>query len=129
MPSRVASRLMGPVLVAASIAGAVALADPGETGARRGDPGRITFGHSVKGTALRAVRLGDPNAKRKVLVVGVIHGDEPAGLKVIRALRRSHSDIKGVQLWVVKAVNPDGLAANMRKNAHGVDLNRNFSFH
>ena len=32
----------------------------------------------------------------------------------------------GVQVWTVRAVNPDGLARGTRQNVHGVDLNRNF---
>jgi hypothetical protein len=124
-----ASRLLGPLLVAAVIGAVAAFAgSPAPTPLQRGVR-RVTFGHSVRGTALRAVRLGDPDARRKALVVGVIHGDERAGLKVVRALRRSHRDIKGVRLWVASTVNPDGLAAGTRQNAHGVDLNRNFSFH
>ncbi len=87
---------------------------------------RLTFGHSVQGTKLRAVRLGDPNATRRALVVGSIHGDEREGHKIVRRLRRSHRDTPGVQLWVVKTVNPDGVHADTRKNARGVDLNRNF---
>jgi len=34
---------------------------------------------------------------------------------------------EGVAIWLVRSINPDGVAANLRKNARGVDLNRNFS--
>ena len=34
----------------------------------------------------------------------------------------------GVNLWVVPVYNPDGLARHTRKNAHGVDPNRNYPF-
>jgi N-acetylmuramoyl-L-alanine amidase len=91
-------------------------------------PNRIVFGHSVKGRPLVAVRVGDSDSPRKALVVGNIHGDEPAGTAVTRQILRLFRDAGGVDLWVVKTVNPDGLAKSRRKNAHGVDLNRNFSY-
>ena len=77
---------------------------------------------------MKALRLGDPRSPRKALVVGSIHGDETAGLKVVRELRRRFSGIRGVDLWTVYTVNPDGVARGTRRNARGVDLNRNFSF-
>jgi N-acetylmuramoyl-L-alanine amidase len=86
-----------------------------------------TIGHSARGRPIRAVRLGPADAPTKVLVVGVIHGSEPAGQAVIRSLR-AHAPPRGVQLWLVNTVNPDGLAAGMRQNARGVDLNRNFPY-
>jgi N-acetylmuramoyl-L-alanine amidase-like protein/zinc carboxypeptidase len=89
---------------------------------------RLSFGESVRGTELRAVRLGDPDATRTALVVGSIHGDETEGHEIVRRLKRSHRDTPGVQLWVVTSVNPDGVEAGTRKNARGVDLNRNFSY-
>jgi Penicillin-insensitive murein endopeptidase/Zinc carboxypeptidase len=86
---------------------------------------RVVIGHSARGRPIAAYRLGTPRLARRVLVVGVIHGDEPEGLKVTRRLiarARGH----GASLWVVPTLNPDGLAAGTRHNARGVDLNRNF---
>ena len=62
----------------------------------------------------------------RVLVVGCVHGNEPAGIAVARALERLSPS--GVDLWILPDLNPDGVAADMRGNAHGVDLNRNFPF-
>jgi protein MpaA len=81
---------------------------------------------------ISAVQIGDPAGARVALVVGVIHGDERAGLRIVRAIKaRTAEDpaaLTGTQLWVIQTVNPDGLRAHTRKNAHGVDLNRNFPF-
>jgi protein MpaA len=84
-------------------------------------------GHSVDGRAIRAHEYGDPSAKRTMLIVGVIHGNETAGLKVVREfVTRYGSRLHDVDVWVLKTVNPDGMAAGTRGNAHGVDLNRNW---
>jgi N-acetylmuramoyl-L-alanine amidase len=91
-------------------------------------PARLVPGHSVKGRQIKAVRIGDPAAERVGLVVGLIHGDERAGLRVTRRLRRRYAGLRGAQIWVVHTVNPDGQRAGTRKNAHRVDLNRNFSY-
>ena len=87
----------------------------------------VTVGHSVQGRPITALRVGDPRAKRRILVVGEIHGNELAGLAVTRRLRRAHPP-RGVQLWLIDELNPDGAAAGTRQNAHGVDLNRNFPY-
>src|SRR4051794_22492585 len=83
------------------------------------------IGHSVDGRAIHTVESGTPGRPR-ILVVGRIHGNECAGMAVIRALRRrpppAHAD-----LWLVPTLNPDGRAAATRQNAHGGDLNRNFA--
>ena len=84
-----------------------------------------TLGRSAEGRPIRVVRLGDRRAPRKVLVVGVIHGNEAAGIAVLRELRRRPAP-RGVELWLVPSLNPDGVAAGTRQNARGVDLNRNF---
>jgi murein peptide amidase A len=88
---------------------------------------RVVFGHSVRGRPLVAWSYGPSAARRKILVVGCIHGNECAGLAITRALRHQRVPA-GVQLWIVPEMNPDGTAADTRQNADGVDLNRNFPF-
>ncbi|HKA67171.1 MAG TPA: DUF2817 domain-containing protein [Solirubrobacterales bacterium] len=86
---------------------------------------RLVIGHSVQGRAITAVALGDPDARRRLLVVGCIHGDESAGTAIARRLEAGTAP-KQALLWVVEDLNPDGVSAGTRQNAHGVDLNRNF---
>jgi protein MpaA len=86
----------------------------------------MVIGHSVEHRPIVATRVGDPAAQVRVLVVGDIHGNERAGERIVARLRRSHP--QGVRLWLIRTANPDGVAAGMRQNAHGVDLNRNFPF-
>ena len=85
----------------------------------------LPIGHSVDGRAIRPVVLGDPAAAHRVLVVGCIHGNEPAGIAITRQLIAAGAPV-GTEIVVVRSVNPDGCARGTRGNAHGVDLNRNF---
>ena len=88
---------------------------------------RVVVGRSADGRAITAIVRGPDRAKRKLLVVGCIHGNECAGVRIISAL--AHSGVHGgVQLWLVPRMNPDGSVADTRQNAHGVDLNRNFPY-
>jgi protein MpaA len=91
-------------------------------------PGTYLLGRSVDGRPIVAIERGDPASPRKVLVVGCIHGNEPAGTAIAARLERLRPP-PGVDLWIVPTVNPDGIAAGTRGNAHGVDLNRNLNFH
>ncbi|MDX6608010.1 MAG: murein peptide amidase, partial [Solirubrobacterales bacterium] len=91
-------------------------------------PASEVIGRSVRGKPIVATRYGDATSDRVALVVGVIHGDEQAGLRIVRNLRRIAPTVEGAQLWVIPTVNPDGVRAHTRKNAHGVDLNRNFPY-
>jgi murein peptide amidase A len=119
-------------LALAAIAGG--LVDRGAAAEQRphGATEQQLIGHSVRGRAITAIQIGDPLGSRVVLVVGVIHGDERAGLRVVDALEdEAAADaiaLQGTQLWVIPSVNPDGQRARTRKNARGVDLNRNFPF-
>ena len=82
------------------------------------------FGTSVQGRPLVAYRYGTPGGV-VVMVVGVIHGDEDAGLLITSALRTLSAPAQ-VDLWIVPSMNPDGTALQQRGNANRVDLNRNF---
>jgi protein MpaA len=85
----------------------------------------VLLGHSLRGRRITALEYGDPDAGRRLVVVGVIHGSEPAGIRIVRALERRRPPADAL-LWLVPDLNPDGVAAGTRQNAHGVDLNRNF---
>jgi protein MpaA len=86
------------------------------------------IGHSVKGRAIRAYRVGDPTSSNRVVVMSTMHGDERATRRILADLRDGRP-VHGIDLWLIPVVNPDGLARNTRKNAHGVDLNRNYPYH
>jgi murein peptide amidase A len=88
---------------------------------------RVVIGHSVRGRSIVARVLGPDSARRKLLLVGCIHGNECAGVAILSALARTVVP-PGVQLWLVAEMNPDGTAAGTRQNADGVDLNRNFPY-
>ncbi len=83
------------------------------------------FGHSVKGVPLTAQARGPESAARRILVVGCVHGNECAGVPVATQALRTVPP-SGTEIVVVPELNPDGHAAGIRQNAHGVDLNRNF---
>jgi protein MpaA len=87
---------------------------------------RRVFGTSIQGRPLVAFRMGDPRGVT-VAVVGVIHGNEEAGLLITDELLKMQIP-KGVNLWVIPSMNPDGTALDRRGNANRVDLNRNFPY-
>jgi len=127
-------RLGTPFATAALLAGAL-LAGPMVEGASYAGPApvdrpavieRVVIGHSVQGRPITAWHLGEPG-KRRVLLISTMHGDEGKPRQILGALRDGRP-IRGIDLWVVPVYNPDGLARGTRKNARGVDLNRNFPY-
>ena len=90
------------------------------------------LGKSARGRPINAWHLDnrpvDGRNGPTVVLIATMHGNEGAPRKILAALRGANA-IHGVDLWLVPVYNPDGLAAHHRRNAHGVDLNRNYPYH
>lgn len=114
-------------MVLSSVFAALAAAAAGVAPAQAEPAGWETIGRSEQGRPIRALLVGSPRARTKLMVVGSIHGNEPAGKAVVARLRRAKPP-RGTALWLVDDANPDGAAAGARHNTSGVDLNRNFPF-
>jgi hypothetical protein len=80
---------------------------------------------SVQDRPIAVERRGSASAQRRVLVVGSMHGDEPGGERITRALLARRAPA-GTAIYVIHDLNPDGSSRGTRGNARGVDLNRNF---
>lgn len=89
----------------------------------------IAEGCSVQGRSVLGWWLGQqPNNNHPVsYLIGAFHGDEPEAAElVLRFLKKHHNNQTLRPTLVIPILNPDGLAANTRVNANGVDLNRNW---
>jgi N-acetylmuramoyl-L-alanine amidase len=113
-------------MLSALVAGVAAAAAAAAQSPAQGS-GWETIGRSEQGRPIRAVFVGSPRARVKVMVVGTIHGNEQAGRAVVARLRKARPP-RGTALWLVDDANPDGSAAGARHNSRGVDLNRNFPY-
>jgi hypothetical protein len=92
-----------------------------------------TAGLSDEGCVLNSLQFGNPEGRR-VLIWARQHGDEPdcsaALAMVLRELTTRPEDpvnafiLNRLSLMVLPMVNPDGVARFTRRNAQGIDLNR-----
>lgn len=81
---------------------------------------------SVKGVEIAAY-TNIPDANSYIYVLGGVHGDEGEGIFVVEQLHNwLQVDEPKAPVILLPLVNPDGLAADTRVNANGVDLNRNW---
>ncbi len=119
-------RRPGRLVLAVALLSTAALAAPAEAAEVHEETVRI--GTSVEGRPIVAVHRWTDGATSTAVVIGSMHGDERAGMRVVRRLRTAALPA-GLDLWLLRTVNPDGTAADRRTNAHGVDLNRNFPRH
>lgn len=96
---------------------------------------RIILGQSHDGRPIEAVRLGDADAPRLVILLGRQHPPEVTGavamdaftLTIARLVRSGAIDRKALQFLIVPLLNPDGVArGHWRANLGGADLNRDW---
>ena len=89
---------------------------------------QVLLGRSVEGRAIQAF-VRSCTGRPAVIVFGGFHGDEPKSVFVARqliALLGADPEAGHGRTWViVPLVNPDGYERRKRRNANGVDLNRN----
>jgi carboxypeptidase A2 len=98
----------------------------------------VNLGLSVQGRPLWALRItGSGQDKPAVMYNGAQHGNEQAGASVV-AYAANHlltsygSDpdvttlVDNVEWFLLPIMNPDGYVIFTRRNAHDVDLNRNW---
>lgn len=94
-------------------------------------------GTSVHGRPLGYASFGDAAASNTTLILAGIHGDETQGAFIAKALidlfasqpelfAAPGGPLADARVAILPWVNPDGAVAKRRRNAHRVDLNRNF---
>ncbi len=86
----------------------------------------LRSGLSVEGQEIKAYQTHKKSEKYLFLIAGV-HGDEVEGVYVLSELFKWLKETQGIDLpiIIIPTLNPDGLRARTRVNAHEVDLNRN----
>jgi hypothetical protein len=89
----------------------------------------FSVGTSVQGRSIDGLRIG--SGPRSLVLVGAIHGNEGNSHVLVNDLAAYFSSIQhlfppDLSLYIIPALNPDGLNSNSRYNANGVDLNRNW---
>jgi hypothetical protein len=81
-----------------------------------------TIGHSIEG---RPIDLWcDPAGPNSTLIIGGVHGNEPATIDLVREFSPS----QGNPVALLPLANPDSFVHRSRYNVHGVDINRNAGF-
>jgi len=112
---------------------------PAELAARLGDLKKLhpeleleEIGRSVEQRPIYLMRIGQ--GEKKVLLWSQMHGDEPSATPALLDLTHyllSHQQepevaklLSGLELLMVPMLNPDGAEVYTRRNAQGIDINR-----
>jgi hypothetical protein len=95
-------------------------------------PGRVRLeeiGRSAEGRAIHLMSLG--SGQRRVLLWSQMHGDEPSATPALLDLAdylfttpEEAAVLDELTLLMVPMLNPDGAARGARRNAQGIDVNR-----
>lgn len=102
--------------------------------------GRAIYGARWAGAAAEDEQAEAPRADaragaeirggpRRLLIVGAVHGDEPASGEAVFELAARigpASLVAGGRIVLLPVLNPDGLVSSRKNSARDVDLNRNF---
>lgn len=81
--------------------------------------------YSKNNNEIVLIEQGPIDFKKTILVIGVVHGDEPQGKFLIENYLKTSVEGQNRMLYI-PCLNPDGFALKTRQNSKGVDLNRNF---
>lgn len=83
------------------------------------------FGYTENKLPINAYKFGSKGPQ--ILILGGVHGDEVEGVQGALGLLEhfQNSFPYKLQITLVPSLNMDGVLAGQRKNARGVDLNRN----
>ncbi|MDM8522472.1 DUF2817 domain-containing protein [Desulfococcaceae bacterium HSG8] len=88
-----------------------------------------TVGRSVEDRPIDCHIIGE--GEDVTFILASIHGDEKAGVnlavRLVQHLEKHYYLLKGRKVVIIPVANPDGRALQIRYNARGVDLNRNFT--
>ena len=86
---------------------------------------QLIFGKTSSGLPIPGYKFG--NQGKKILILGGVHGDESEGVIAAHGLLDKFFDTFSFKLtvYLVPTFNLDGVLAQTRTNANGVDLNRN----
>ena len=73
----------------------------------------------------------NPNKKKKVLLTGSVHGEEPAGAyaltEIISQAGKYSEKYKDITMVIIPVMNPWGFTTNVRYNYNGVNIGVDFT--
>jgi len=84
------------------------------------------LGESIQGRSISMISIGD--GETDILLWSQMHGDEPTAtaaiFDIINYFKQDKSLLKNVRVHFIPMLNPDGAEIFSRRNAIGIDINR-----